>query len=185
MKGAVKEVERGFGDRQIGKQCPVGEELSSIEIQSLWGHLDLGWNTPETLSEKLFAVELKETVAPKVVEMNKSNIIIKQTVPAILRDDVGAIVIQVFRSFLTEEDKKVLFSSTINLLKKNRKANSDEKRGVNQVFHFGCWRKYAKLPFVTTDSRTPHAKKWIQQNRPLFRRLNQLFYNQFPSLYQR
>jgi hypothetical protein len=147
--------------------------------------LDLGWNTPETLSEKLFAVELKETVALKVVEMNKSNIIIKQTVPAILRDDVGAIVIQVFRSFLTEEDKKVLFSSTINLLKKNRKANSDEKRGVNQVFHFGCWRKYAKLPFVTTDSRTPHAKKWIQQNRPLFRRLNQLFYNQFPSLYQR
>jgi hypothetical protein len=133
----------------------------------------------------LLTVEIQETVTTKEVEMNKFPIFIKHSVPAILRDDLGSVVIQVFRGFLTTEDKKTLFSSTNTLLKKNNKLKPDLKRGVDQVFHFGCWRKYTKVPFVTADSRTKHAQKWIVQNRPLFQRLNELFYSQFPSLFRR
>jgi hypothetical protein len=64
------------------------------------------------------------------------------------------------------------------------KQKRDVKRGVGQVFHLGCWRTYSKLPFVTRDTRGEEAKKWIQSNRGMFWRLNNLFYNEFPELFQ-
>jgi hypothetical protein len=118
--------------------------------------------------EKLFASEIEQTVTTKVVDMNETPILIKHSVPALLRDDLGSIVLQVFRKFLTTEDKERLLRSTQTLCEENTKWKPDVKRGVDQVFHFDCWRKYAKSPFVTSDSRTTHAQNWIMENRPLF-----------------
>jgi hypothetical protein len=54
---------------------------------------------------------------------------------------------------------------------------------VDNVLHLGCWRCYAKVPFVTKHSRTKHAEEWIHANRNIFLKLNNLFLQQFPKLF--
>ena len=120
-----------------------------------------------------------------VVKLNREPIYLRHAKPAIVRDDRGAVVLQAFREVLEPAELRTLLRTTMDLMFSKAKFKEDIKRGVNRVYHLGCWRSYKQQPFVTSGSRSQGAQDWIIANRTIFLKLNDLFLEYFPSMFQR
>jgi hypothetical protein len=123
-------------------------------------------------------------VASTVVTLNKKPLLVKLHQSPTIVDYRGGTVLKVFRSFLTKSEASQLFNTTEVLASRTQHFKPDSKRGVDKVLHLGCWRCYAKVPFVTKHSRTDAAKDWILANRNIFVKLNNLFYMENPELFE-
>lgn len=80
-----------------------------------------------------------------------------------------------------------LESSTTELVKYvDPHAGNKGTRNDTDSLHFGHWRRYAKPVRLTKDTVRggTHAKKWLQQNRPLFKFLADTFERTFPTVYK-
>src|SRR4051812_15599910 len=51
-------------------------------------------------------------------------------------------------------------------------------------YHFDVWHKQQPYPYITTHTREPPAKIWIEKNQPLFESLNYLFAAEFSEIYK-
>jgi hypothetical protein len=173
--------ERQEFEEEVRMQLPMDLD----DAMSEWAHLKLEWNPAESGLQEDSTLVIREHVVVGLPKLNKSEIRLPLGIPAIIRDDRGGIVLRVFRSVLDAVDLQTLLDSTIALTSAKSKHRTDLKRGVDCVFHLGCWRSYTQQPFVTSGSRTQAVKTWIETNRGVFRKLNNLFMERFPALFRR
>ena len=164
--------------------------LEAVQTDSVdWKHLDLGLtlaNTPIHSPYTMSSPVKEFSVHTGVLSLNKEKIFLALKDNGIVKDRRGAVVLKTFRNFFTKEETKQLLETTEQLVVATpaRDIKCDIKRNVHQVFHLGVWRDSAKNPFVTKATRSKAAGEWLLSNRNLLTRLNVLFKQQFPLLFE-
>jgi hypothetical protein len=150
-------------DDEIAKECPENTEPTAELVAENWRHLDLRWSSNDiiTLDTPVSIEIVSIKVTPQVPKYNHSqnSILVKLHQTPVVTDYKGGPVLNVFREFLNNDELKQLLETTKILEKAATNFKPDKKRGVDKVLHLGCWRCYAKVPFVTKQSRTAHAEK--------------------------
>ena len=99
-----------------------------------------------------------------------------------ITDINGLVLAQYFPKVFCQSELEVLLEST-RLLFEQTPSKTDEYRSIDSVFHFECWRESAKEPFITSDTRTTAATKWINTNSTIFKKANQVFKESMPTLH--
>jgi hypothetical protein len=173
--------ERQVFEKEVCLQLPKDLE----NMAEKWSHLALDWTPSKSgLSEDAKSI-IRHCIVVELPKLNTKEIFLPLGRPAIIRDDREGIVLRVFRSVLDGADLQTLLDSTMRLASAKSKHKKDHRRGVDRVFHLGCWRSYAQQPFVTSGSRSCEAKNWMEANRNAFCKLNNLFMERFPTLFRR
>lgn len=106
--------------------------------------------------------------------------------PCIIKDPLGQTLARSFSQLVSPSLLSTLTVSTATLVaQRPPTAGTRGSRGDVQRYHFGCWRDYARNPYIIQDSEEPPCKEWMAANAPLFTLLSTAFQQLFPDLYAR